>query len=80
MSAPGVFNLRVLNPDKMVFEGEISSLFLEGDTGEFEILPYHYPVLSLLKPGRMIIDWRYYIPLKKGLVRFFMNECVVIIE
>ncbi len=76
----GRFKLSVMDPDRMVYEGEVTNLFLKGDTGEFELLPYHYPVLSLLAEGDIIIDFKYAIPIKNGIVRFFRNECVIVIE
>lgn len=76
----GSFSLKVMDPDRVIYEGEVTNLFLQGDTGEFEILPFHYPVLSVLRQGRMIINWKYYIAVRKGIVRFFKNECVAIVE
>jgi len=76
----GKFKLLVIDPDKIIYEGEVTNLFLQGDTGEFELLPYHYPVLSVLKQGEIIIDWKYTIAIKHGIIRFFQNECVVIVE
>jgi len=74
------FKLSIMDPDRVIFEGDASSIFLKGDTGEFEILPFHYPVLSILAEGDVIIDWKYRLPIRNGIVRFFMNECVVIVE
>ena len=80
MAGIGLFKLAVMNPDKMIYEGDAAHIFLPGETGEFELLPYHYPVLSLLKAGNIIVDWKYSIAVKKGLVKFFKNDCVVIVE
>ncbi len=81
MAEAGVqFDLVIMDPDRIIFEGKASSLFLKGDTGEFEVLPFHYPLLSLLAEGDIVIDWKYALAIKKGIVRFFMNECVIIVE
>ena len=69
-----------MTPDALVYENEVQSLFLTGDRGEYEILPYHYPVLGILKEGNIIIDWKESIPIKFGLVRFFANDCIILIE
>ncbi|MFA6636323.1 MAG: hypothetical protein WCV56_04385 [Candidatus Omnitrophota bacterium] len=74
------FGLLIMDPDRVIFEGKVSSLFLKGDTGEFEILPFHYPVLSLLAEGDIVIDWKSVLAIKSGILRFFMNECVIIVE
>lgn len=70
----------MLNPKKMVFEGEAASVFLTGDAAEFELLDHHAPIISLLRPGNVTIDWTTRIPIKKGMVRFENNECVVLVE
>ncbi|MFC1593851.1 hypothetical protein ACFL38_00815 [Candidatus Omnitrophota bacterium] len=80
MAELGKFKLMVMNPDRLIFQGEISNAFFQGDSGEYEIMSFHYPVLGLLREGRIIIDWKYYIPVKKGVVKFFQNDCVALIE
>lgn len=80
MGVLGSFKLKIMNPDRMVFEGEVGSVFIQSDTGEFEILAYHYPILCLLKQGQLIIDWKFAIPVKRGLARFFRNDCVIVAE
>ena len=74
------FDVLIMDPDRVVYEGKVYSLFLRGDTGEFEILAFHYPVLSLLADGDIVMDWKYTLAIKKGILRFFMNECVIIVE
>ncbi|OQX80432.1 MAG: hypothetical protein B6D56_05155 [Candidatus Omnitrophica bacterium 4484_70.1] len=76
----GKFKLLVIDPDKVIFEGEVSSVFLPGDKGEFEILPYHYPLISLLREGEIVIDGKYAVPINHGIVRFFKNECVILVQ
>lgn len=74
------FSLKVLNPKHVVFEGAVNSLFLPGDAGEFELLAYHVPIISLLKEGEIVIDWKTRIPIRKGMVRFSNDECVILLE
>lgn len=74
------FVLRVLNPKHVIFQGEVSSVFLPGDCGEFELLPYHVPIVSLLKEGEIVVDWKTRIPIKRGMVRFSGDECVILLE
>ena len=74
------FSLKVLNPKHVVFEGNVGSVFLPGDAGEFEVLPYHVPIVSLLKEGVIVVDWKTRIPIKRGMVRFFGDECVILLE
>ena len=76
----GHFKCVILSPRKLVYDKEIQSLFITGDTGEYEILPYHYPVLGILAVGDIILDWKESIPINFGIVRFFANDCIILIE
>ena len=75
-----MFHVTILNPKHVVFEGDAESVFLPGDQGEFEILTYHVPIMSLLKPGEVVVDWKKSIPIKNGMVKFDQNGCVVLVE
>lgn len=55
-------------------------MFLPGDMAEFELLDYHAPIVSLLRPGKVIVDWNLTIPIKNGMVKFDNNECMVLVE
>ena len=74
------FKCTIMTPDALIYENEIQSLFLTGDRGEYELLPYHYPVLGILQKGNVIIDWKESIAIKFGIVRFFANDCIILIE
>ena len=79
-SYKSTFKLTVMTPDTLIYENEVQSVFLTGDRGEYELLPYHYPVLGILKEGNIIIDWKESIPLKAGILRFFANDCIILVE
>jgi F-type H+-transporting ATPase subunit epsilon len=70
----------ILNPKRVVFEGEARSVSLPGDQAEFELLDFHAPIVSLLRPGRVVIDWRTAIPIKRGMVKFDNNDCMLLVE
>jgi len=70
----------ILSPKHVIYEGEAKSLFLPGDRAEFEILDYHAPILSLLLPGDVVVDWEERVPITRGIVRFDSNECVILVE
>jgi F0F1-type ATP synthase epsilon subunit len=55
-------------------------VFLPGDLAEFELLAYHAPIISLLREGRVVVDWETVIPIRRGMVRFYNNECVILVE
>lgn len=45
--------LKIITPEKLVFDGEVSELVAPGQMGEFGVLPGHVPFLSVLFPGRL---------------------------
>ena len=70
----------ILNPKHVLYDGEAKSVFLPGDLAEFELLDCHAPIVSLLRAGRVIVDWEKAIPIKKGMVKFDKNECMILVE
>jgi len=70
----------VLSPKQTVFEGEAKSVFLPGDLAEFEILDYHAPIVSLLRAGNVVVDWAKKIPIRRGMIKFDRNECMILVE
>jgi len=75
-----MFHVKILNPKHIVHEGDAESVFLPGDQGEFEILSLHAPIVSLLKPGNVVLDWKTRIPIKNGMVKFDESGCVILVE
>ncbi len=45
--------LKIITPQKLVFDGEVEELVAPGQMGEFGVLPGHVPFLSVLFPGRL---------------------------
>lgn len=64
----------------MIFESEINSLYIMGDRTEYEILAYHYPLIGLVQQSDIIIDWKRRVPIRSGILRFFANECTILVE
>ncbi|MFH1199356.1 MAG: hypothetical protein V1650_04290 [Candidatus Omnitrophota bacterium] len=75
-----MLKVTILNPRRTVYEGEASSVFLPGDLGEFEVLEFHKPVISLLRQGEIIIDGKHSVAIKKGIVRMRSDELVALVE
>ncbi len=74
------FKCIILTPNELLYENEIESIFLTGDKGEYELMAYHYPLLGVLKEGDVLINNTERIPIKGGVVRFFANECIILVE
>jgi len=74
------FKISVMTPEALLYQNEVESVFLTGDQGEYELLPYHYPVLGILTQGNIILNWHEAVPVKFGIVKFFANDCVILVE
>ncbi len=74
------FKCIILSPHSLIYENEVESVFLTGDQGEYELLAYHYPLVGVLRRGDVIIDWNHKVSINSGVVKFFANECLIMIE
>jgi F-type H+-transporting ATPase subunit epsilon len=52
----GSLHVRVVAPDKVVFEGDASAMVAPAWDGQVGILPNHAPMLALLGSGVLSID------------------------
>ncbi len=79
MAGP-TFRLRVYSLRGVWFDGQVESVYLSSDEGEFEILAFHYPLLSSLPESQINIAGHDPIPIHLGVVMFQGNTCTIIIE
>ena len=49
-------NVRVVSPDKIVFEGEAAAVVAPAWDGQVGILPGHAPMLALMGSGPLSVD------------------------
>ena len=49
-----MLRLRIVSPEKIIFTGEVDSVLVPGELGEFEILNNHAPIISTLSEGRVV--------------------------
>lgn len=45
--------LKIVSPEKIVFTGEVDSVLVPGEVGQFEILNNHAPIISTLVEGNV---------------------------
>jgi F0F1-type ATP synthase epsilon subunit len=74
------FKLAVITPEALLYQNQVESVFITGDTGEYELLPYHFPLVGILAEGNIIINWKEAIPIRFGIVKFFANDCIILVE
>jgi F-type H+-transporting ATPase subunit epsilon len=69
----------ILNPKKILFEGKAKSVRLPGESGVFELLSFHKPILSRLVSGVLFVDDMAF-PIKRGIAKMRSNKATVIVE
>lgn len=74
------FELIVMNLRGLIFEEQVESVYLSGTEGEFELLPFHYPLLASLGTGDIRIAGHDSLPIRLGVVMFRDNQCTILAE
>lgn len=74
-----VFDVTVLSPKEVIFEGQAKSVILPGEAGVFEVLPFHKRIISRLISGKLFIDEQAY-SVKRGIVKVNQNKVTIIVE
>jgi len=74
------FRLQIMSLIRTLFDSEVQSVYLCGDEGEYELLPYHHRLLGALPEGMIFVKGHDSIPLRTGVVLFEHNRCLIIIE
>jgi len=64
--------LEILTPDKIVYEGDVTSLTVSGTMGSFQILSDHAPIISTLEQGSITVQ-----SIQKGIETFSVKSGVV---
>ena len=73
------FNVSIVDPEGVVFEGKAQRVIFPGKNGTFEILVNHKPLLSRLRSGTIVVDNKE-IPISQGVVRVLSNQILAIVE
>lgn len=48
-----MLRLKIISPEKRIFDGEVNRVTVPGTVGEFEILVNHAPIISSLESGKV---------------------------
>lgn len=75
------FNLKLIAPDGVKYDHQVSSVSLPTPSGQITILPNHEPLISLLAPGEIIlkIDGKEHILATEGGIVEINNNLVKIL-
>ena len=74
------FRLQIVSLEKMIFDADVKSVYLFGDEGEYELLPFHYSLMGALPAGEIKIEGHESVPIKSGVVLFKDNRCTIVTE
>ena len=74
--------LEIITPEKKVFKGDITSVKLPGESGEFEVLNNHASIISTLTSGNIrvitIKDETENFTINGGVIEIKQNKIVVL--
>ena len=48
-----MLRLKIISPEKRIYDGEVNRVTVPGTLGEFEILVNHAPIISSLESGKV---------------------------
>ncbi len=75
-----MFDLRIVSPQRLIYDEPADHVFLSGDDSEYELLSYHAHLMGVLGPGNIVIDNKKAVPVQSGIVRFYENTCTILVE
>ena len=79
-----MISLQVMTPRRVLWEGKVSSVQLPGDRGDFEVFPFHKPVVGALRRGDIVFDddkgGHKALYIRSGIIRFDNNSMVALVE
>lgn len=78
--ANNTFPLEIMSLRGLIFQDQVESVYLSGTDGEFELLPFHYPLMASLGQGDIKIAKNDSLPIRLGVVMFRDNRCTIIAE
>lgn len=75
--------VRIITPEKVLFEGESDSVTFPGINGSFDVLPHHAPLITALQKGtvRYLVNGKEYEqPIDSGFVKIENDMLTVCAE
>jgi F-type H+-transporting ATPase subunit epsilon len=74
-----MLKLKIVSPERIEFDGEVSQVLVPGSQGQFEILTNHAPIISTLQKGRVVYDGTE-LSILGGFVEVQKNEVSLCVE
>ena len=81
---PGSFELEIVTPEKVVYNGQVSSVSCPGAEGTFQILHNHAPFLSALQVGQVKVvaedGQELFYAVSGGVSQVFQNRLLILAD
>jgi F-type H+-transporting ATPase subunit epsilon len=74
-----MFKVSIFDQGRKLYGDLVSQVSLPGAEGEFALLDFHAPMISLLKAGRILVDGKH-LPIRGGIAMVQRNELLVLVE
>ncbi len=75
-----MFDLKIIGTKKLLYDRTAYSVSCDGTDSEFEFLSFHANTLGALREGDIIIDNKYKLSVRGGVVGFYDNKCLILVE
>jgi F-type H+-transporting ATPase subunit epsilon len=79
-----MFDLMIVTPEKIVYQGQVKAVVIPGTLGFFEVLTNHAPIISSIKQGELRItdanEQRLAYAITGGLFEFSKNKATVLAD
>ena len=78
-----MLKLKIVSPEKVVFQGDVESVLVPGTLGSFEILNDHAPIISSLEVGKVEYtpqEGKQTLDIQGGFVECKKNEVSLCVE
>ncbi len=74
-----MFKVSIFDQERKLYEDLVSQVSLPGEEGEFAVLDFHAPMISLLKAGPILVDGKHLL-ITKGIALVDRNQLFVLVE
>lgn len=78
-----MLKLKIVSPEKVVYQGDVESVLVPGTLGSFEILRDHAPIISSLEVGKVEYttqEGKQTLDIQGGFVECKKNEVSLCVE
>jgi F-type H+-transporting ATPase subunit epsilon len=74
-----MLKLKIVTPERVEYDGEVTQVVVPGTQGQFEILTNHAPIISTLQKGTVVYDGNA-LSILGGFVEVQKNEVSLCVE